>query len=624
MPENLTVGGITYNNVDYVSLHNTSGDKVNYYQGLTEEDIAEITETVQANLSQTTPITPQMYREESDADDTPSFQRALEANRVVYVPEGIYNLSDTLIIRENSELELSQSAVLRFSQTDKPCITLLRLASLRGNHATIQVIYEFSSSVINASTADDIKDISDVNGNGNIDDESAVAVPPFTKWDPQWKQSRYVTDINICKTMGDTWLGAYAGFHYSKTGDTSGKAVNLVSRTADYPVTFMWGVSMSGIRIAGAFEYGIYIGNEDKAWNHDMRIEAAMDACKVGVYAKNCNTAHFDVAIQPRKAQNGNVYAEHGIKLENCRAIDLSSSCIWDWYNYEAPETLIASDPNVYSYAHHLALIGECKGLIISDFLYYEQSTDVRELIYTNKSSNLEKMTILQEPFTRWFKPIDREPYFFDGYDTKKLALKSDIDQYFKTDGTIADFEDVKTPYRENIWDNEGTMTAVEKSIYIEPKAFSVNDVVSIKGINFSSVYPGKSRANYYNKSDGTYKGSVNLSSLIANSTSGSFYNSEATYVWNDDEKLLTVTFKSPNSKAYLDAYTYSFGGELASGYTADDVIMTVNKEISYIEVGELSDAIKVKAENVLLQSPNGKLFKLVVNNDGTLSTTAQ
>lgn len=49
MPESLVVGGTTYDSVDYVRFLNGEGEEVNYYQGLTEQDKAEIAAMVQVD-----------------------------------------------------------------------------------------------------------------------------------------------------------------------------------------------------------------------------------------------------------------------------------------------------------------------------------------------------------------------------------------------------------------------------------------------------------------------------------------------------------------------------------------------------------------------------------------------
>jgi hypothetical protein len=176
--------------------------------------------------------------------------------------------------------------------------------------------------------------------------------------------SRYVRDINICKSMGND--GPYAGFHYSKRGDTAGNAISMVCRTVDDPVSYMWGILMSGVRIAGAFTYGIYINNEDTSWNHDMRIEAIVDGCKVAAYANNCNIAHLDITFQPRPAHEKDkttnehiVYVKKGIELHDCKWIDLSRAFIWDWY-----EKNTLCNESVEN--RPIAMYGDCRGLVLS------------------------------------------------------------------------------------------------------------------------------------------------------------------------------------------------------------------------------------------------------------------
>lgn len=50
MAEDLIVGGTTYDDVDYLTVRTTNGKKVNYYQGLTEQDKAEIAQMVIVNF----------------------------------------------------------------------------------------------------------------------------------------------------------------------------------------------------------------------------------------------------------------------------------------------------------------------------------------------------------------------------------------------------------------------------------------------------------------------------------------------------------------------------------------------------------------------------------------------
>lgn len=598
---------------------------------LTEDDLSEAINTALAQAKESGEFkgdkgdsfkaSVQDYGAKGDgvADETEAFQTALAKNRLVYVPEGTYIISDTLTIEENCEFELSQATHLKFTQTDKHCIAMKRISSLKGNHATITVPYTFSANVIHAST--------------DVDVDDNLATPPFTRWDPQWKNSRYVTDINICKPDS-------RGFHYSVDGDCYGTAIYL-GCYRDIG-KYMWGVNMSGVRIAGGFTYGIHIynetgvtssGEEDNAWNHDMRIEAVMDACETGVLVETCNNAHLNVTIQPRPALKSDgvtyvPYAKYGIKLVNSKNIDLSSSCVWDW---NEKGTLWTADNE----HQHIVMLGQCRGLVLSDFKYYEESTDIRKSIYTDTPSNLEKMIVLQEPITRWFKPINNEPYFSDGYSEKRLLLKEEFDNCFITDNVPA-FEDVLS-----------TATGTDGKIY--------NDIGYKLGVRFASLGTGvETDSAYYgltgfipcekgskiyaeelsfNVGD-TYCGmvwydadknrinSANRNHIVANDQS-SFYNSELT----DNGFIITIAnTASMTNVAYVRFCIYKTG-------IGTKPVIAVDEEIKYTQEGFLADNIKLKAENVIglpsksgvtLESPNGTLFKIAVNDDGTLSAIEQ
>lgn len=557
---------------------------------------------------------------DGSTDDTAAFQTALAENRVVFVPEGTYILSDTLTIGANCCLELSQSTVLKFTQTDKNCISMLRLASLKGNHATIFVPYTFSANVINCDTGDDEAALDA----SNLANSNNVAVPPFTRWDPQWKMSRYVTDINICKPDS-------RGFHYSKNGDCYGTAVYLHCNIEDY-VSFMWGVTMSGVRIAGGFNYGIRIhniGETASSWNHDMRIEAVIDACKIGVSVENCRYARLAVTIQPRRAYSDSniykAYAEHGIKLVDSRGIDLSSSRVWDWNEVNT----LWTEGGEYQ---HLAMYGECMGLILDDYLYYAQSSsDIRDLIYTDTASNLEKMTVLQEPVTRWFKPIDGLPHFHDGLNDKRIALEEDFETYFEVD-VIKGFTDVLPTAIDTdgsiyngIGYKKGRYATVDGTEY--DSAYYVltgfipctkGSTINAGGLSFAvgddncriRFYDKDFNPIYYTAADGKeYALLLNRSNLLSG---GSAYlgTHEAT---DDGFKIVVGTGAPHNTTAYarLTVYRTQWGKR---------PMIAVDEEIEYTVDGFLADGINVKGESVVLTSPSGYSFKITVSDDGVLS----
>lgn len=343
-------------------------------------------------------------------DDTDAFIAALaDKQSVVYVPGGTYLLSKTIVITENSCLELSQDTLLKFTQTTGNCIEMRGSAVLRGNHGIVDVPYGFSGNAVSIDTA--------------LDGYGHMSIPPYKMQCPTWKRQRFVYDLNVVMANAD---GKYRPMDGKCTGTAIYmSAYNDPNRVDEVP--FLWGIVMSGIRIAGGFSYGVLAENfdgvnEDDAWNHELRIEAIIEGCEVGVSLVNCNTAHLDVTVQPTVATNGTKYAKCGIRLEDAKWIDATGSFVWDW---KSSTTLLdASDEN-----QHIAMYGDCRGLVLSDHRWHNAAsafTDVRTEIYTDTPSNLEKMTILQEPITRWFRPKDGKPYFFDGLRERALMLETD------------------------------------------------------------------------------------------------------------------------------------------------------------------------------------------------------
>ena len=320
---------------------------------------------------------------DGSTDDTLIFQNALANNRVVYVPEGTYILSDTIVVQPNCELELSQAAHLKFTQTKGNCIELRSSATLRGNHAIIEVPYGFGSALEDNEYANVI----------SIDtqfDES-TDVPPYDRWDPQWKRGRYIYDINIIKPTS----GSNAGFHYSLYGECSGTAIYLSAKRKDLTngeISYIWGATLQGIRIAGAFSYGINAENigtlkneqayGDDAWNHDMRIEAVIQGCEVGANLFNCNSAHLAITVQPSTSllpkNNGKFYAKWGIRLEDSKGVNMSQSRVWDWQNWEDNEGKYRS----------IGMFGNCSGADITDYCA-EYSKHFWESIYYDNPASM-------------------------------------------------------------------------------------------------------------------------------------------------------------------------------------------------------------------------------------------
>lgn len=518
--------------------------------------------------------TPQDYGATGSSDDTTAFQNALANNRRVFVPGGTYTLSGELVIGDNCELELAQDVVLYFTQTEGNCISMKQCAHLKGNHASVSVLYAFTGNVINVTTG------------------LTTAVndcPPFAKWDPMWKNGRYLTDLNILKPDS-------RGFYYSVDGGCNGTAVYL-SADGDDVTTWLWGVNFSGLRIAGAFTYGIHAENfnfeeGDGGWNHEMRIEAFIDGSEVGVLLDNCHNAYLSTIVQPRRAYTTDAvylpYAKWGICLNNSRNCDLSGSRVWDW---DSEKSLWTEG----SINQHLALLGDCRGAILNEWYYYSNpSYDIRDLIYTDTPTNLEKMTILQEPFTRWYKPVDGVPHFFDGDAEKKLVLQEELDEIVDaeraaaftnvlpeatdTDGSV--FNGIGYAKHGYELHSDGTVTA--DGVYCGCSGFipvKQNDVIYGKNIKLEGATVCAV----------TYDASK---ALVLSSTPSNLPNQTYFYDYETTDDGFKLTVKQRSTVAYI-----RFGyGRTSIG---ERPIISVNNPIEYITTGYLADSIKVKSANV-------------------------
>lgn len=539
-------------------------------------------------------------------DDTAAFQAALANFRTVYVPGGTYKLSGTLVIRENCGLILSQDTVLQFTQTTGNCIEMRGSATLRGNHAVISAAYGLTGNVISMDTL--------------LDGTNHASIPPYAKADPQWKRQRFVYDVNIVKPNS-------AGFNRSEDGTCSGTAIymsatNVSNDSTDIP--FLWGVSMSGIRIAGGFAFGIRAvnydssdGYADDAWNHDMRIEAVIEACEVGVALENCNGAHLNVTVQPNTTVSGVAYAKWGVYLSDSRFVDMLRSRVWDW---NASNSLWTEGGEY----QHIAMIGNCRGLLLDDFLCHEASTDIRSLIYTDTDSNYDTMTILQEPGNKWFKSVDGTPYFNDGTANRKLMLATD-----KFSAEQAEFIHAADGYYTNTPDFTNLVSGYDDGKALDTSGglmdlagYVTTDFIPIdgaavhtyriggEGITWNDSY-GYCRIAWYD-ADKNLKGSV----MPCNKIGSSIYYPAAV---EDDTVAAAFSTNAnvvaPNGAAYFKITAMGSGSHL---------IVTIDEEQSYTAVwhGEpkrLDESIY--AQNAYLTSAGGKQYKLVVGDDGMLST---
>ena len=589
--------------------------------------------------SQTNSVTAYGAKGDGVTDDTEAFKKALaiadttplskREYKVITVPGGIFKLSETIVIPENFCLVLQQNTQLNFTLTSGNCIEMRGSATLEGHHAIIRVYKNFTGNVISIDTSKD----------GVIH----ASIPPYAKADPMWKRARYITDINIVKTDPST------GFNSSIDGTDIGGIGLFISANfntkEDYdgvntaPIAFIWGMTCTGIRISGAFECGIKIINTDQqggstnpAWNHELRIEAIVVACKTGLYIYNCNTAHLAVAVQPSlpiyKVNNVYVkYAKNGIVLVDSHSIDLSQSIVWDW---NEDNTLISESAE----NAHIALYGDCRGLILSDFTYYEVSKDIYERIYTDNTSNFDKMNILQEPITKWFKPVKEtvdsvtlvNPYFFDGANTIRLASYSDLDRIVTSEGVFPDFENIlpqATDGKGNIYGEKGYKTSVRIALgsgaedlgsSITPNGYGeyylstgflpikVGESLYLKNLFYTkaSNESGVSGFLFYDSSfNPVYSGSYTLAASFNKIGTYSF-EEESTQLKTDYYELnkLTIPLSLSNNAAWSKVAYVRFTLSRISNPSPDTLLVS-KTPITYSIKGQLADQVFVKLSQI-------------------------
>lgn len=534
-----------------------------------------------------TSVTEYGAKGDGSTNDTAAFQNALANNRVVFVPGGTYVLSGTLVIRENCCLELSQDTVLKFEQTSGNCIEMRGSAVLRGNHAVISAAFGLTGNVICMDTS--------------LDGEPHNSIPPYEKSCPQWKRQRFIYDVNIIKPNAN-------GFNRPLDDDKCNGTAIYMHCDGFASITWMWGIVMSGIRIAGGFAYGIRAYNVDDpnddmvddAWNHDMRIAAVIEACEIGVALENCNGAHLDVSIQPNKTTGGTKYAKQGVMLSDSRFVDMMRSRVWDWH-------VARTDSAEYK---HIALYSNCRGLLLDDFLVTEHpNTDIRDEIYTDTPSNFDTMTILQEPANKWFKSIDNVPYFNDGTNNRKLMLSTDkftseqMEFISPADGyyTYEDnFTNLVNGYTEGKCLGSGTDQALITNAEYVTTDFIPIDGAAIhtyriggEGIIWKDSY-GYGRIAWYD-ADKKQKGSTMPWSNVDKNQSSEYYPA-----WVEDEKAAAAFVTKPYMASTGAAYF-----RISALGKGENLIVTIDEPIDYKAIwhGEpkrLDDSIKIKAENVV------------------------
>lgn len=581
---------------------------------------------------------------DGSTDDTAAFQKAMSESRVVYVPGGTYKLSDTMVIKENSGLILSQDTILKFTQTNKNCIEMRGSAVLRGNHGILSAPYGLTAHVIDMDT---LKDGTD----------HATSIPPYVKSSPQFKRQRFVHDVNIIMPTYVEGSVGYTGFCTSLDGTCSGTAIyvsatNVSNTTKDIP--WMWAINMSGIRIAGGFSYGIHAINydtaegssghyEDDGWNHDMRIEAVIEGCEIGVALENCNGAHLNVTVQPCvSARSKTPYAKHGVYLNDSKYVDMMRSRIWDW---DANRTLWTPDGQY----QHLALIGNCRGLLLDDFNVHERSADIRSLIYTDTPGNFDTMTILQEPANKLFKSVNNRPYFYDGTANRSLRLKSDKitaeDTHFihsasgqyvytpkftnlvptsiDTDGSVYNGKG----YRNGAGLNNGGGTETGLSCTVTgfiPVGDTPYHTYRVAGSNIAFNRYGCSIC-FYDKDFNFLRVCTYSHVSQGPSSDGVYYQGK---VIQEETTLLTwiADLDATSGGSYVaNVENAAYVRIGVGGGRCTDLAVTIDEKVEYDaewqgEPQRMDESIY--AQNVVLTSPSGKVFKLTIDDSGNITPT--
>ena len=265
---------------------------------------------------------------------------------------------------------------------------------------------------------------------------------------------------------------------------------------------------------------------------------------------------------------------------------------MWDWNE----KTSKWENGGIYQ---HIAMYGACEGTIMNDFNYHSLPSyisEIRDIIYTDTASNFDSLIILQEPFTRWFKPVDGEPYFDNGDGAKRLVLKEEQDALFQTDyvpaftdqlakatdGNGAIFNEIGYK-RGYMWEIDGvTLTSTSYLLCTGFIPVQIGSVVRIKGMSFST---GSDYARVilfdsnFNKLVHTNRGLM---------VDGTAYH--VTYEETDDG--CTLKINAPADVAYIKINVY-----LTS--VSNNPVIAVDEEINYVQQGFLTDGIHVKEPNI-------------------------
>ena len=358
-----------------------------------------------------------------------------------------------------------------------------------------------------------------------------------------------------------------------------------------------------------------------------MRIEAVIEGCEIGVALENCNGARLQVTVQPCAAVNGTAYAKHGIYLNDSRFVDLIGSRVWDWHNKDTNGNSITSKWEPGNEWQHLALVGNCRGLLLDDFNCTETAAyEIRDLIYTDTESNFDTMIILQEPSNKRFKSIDNVPYFNDGVKNRKLMLATDkfsaeqaefiqsADGYYTY---IPNYTNLVDGYQDGYYlSGNGGVTSISGS-------FVTTDFIPVDGTKMHTYRIGgkgiQFDGNEYDRVEWYDADKVSLGNVMP---SKNFGINEYYPAWVEDESVAGAFVTLSTQTNMMDGKAAYF--RITARGKGENLIVTIderqeNQAIWHGEPKRLDESIY--AQNTFLVSPNGTGFRLIVNDDGTLGT---
>lgn len=297
-------------------------------------------------------------------NDTKAFKNALDTKKNVYVPEGIYLVTESLTLSPFQSLILDTRAILKFTDNNlKSCINMSMSSRLEGG--IIEVKEQYKNSVILYDTA--------------INKTNFTESYPFTfnANDVLTRHGIFIFNVIIQKNP----------VRPRNISSIGGIAIKCVAEDETYGM--MWGNIFQNIRINGGFENGIYLESAESSanWIHDTFItNVIMQYTKIPFYLFNVSCVYIsEGSFQPGRTLNGVKYVEHGVVMDSCSNITINNYNFWDF-----TEAIDGNNNKVFM------LYNKCSGIKIFDFVeisvlserrvYYNEFETVLSLNYYTRT----------------------------------------------------------------------------------------------------------------------------------------------------------------------------------------------------------------------------------------------